>query len=58
LTELLTNENLLKKMGAAARAVAEQYSWQRAAQSILAIYEKLAAEPGKRVWEGEIKTAS
>jgi D-inositol-3-phosphate glycosyltransferase len=52
LSQLLSDESLLQRMGQAARAEAEQYSWRRAAESISAVYESLAAQPRARVWEG------
>ncbi|MEX1247674.1 MAG: glycosyltransferase [Anaerolineales bacterium] len=41
LVELLANEELLEKMGQAARREAEKYSWERAAMGIEGIYKKL-----------------
>jgi D-inositol-3-phosphate glycosyltransferase len=52
LSQLLSDESMLQRMGQAARAEAEQYSWRRAAESISAVYESLAAQPRARVWEG------
>jgi D-inositol-3-phosphate glycosyltransferase len=52
LSQLLSDESLLQRMGQAARAEAEQYSWGRAAESISAVYESVATQPRARVWEG------
>jgi phosphatidylinositol alpha-mannosyltransferase len=42
LVELLEDEPRRRAMGEAARAVAEEYSWERIAQRLAAIYEELA----------------
>lgn len=52
LAGLLADDALLERMGVAARAEAEQYSWARAAGSISEVYSKLAAGPRVRVWQG------
>jgi phosphatidylinositol alpha-mannosyltransferase len=44
LVELLEDEPRRRAMGEAARAVAEEYSWERIAQRLAAIYEELVSE--------------
>jgi phosphatidylinositol alpha-mannosyltransferase len=44
LVELLEDEPRRRAMGEAARAVAEEYSWERIAQRLAAIYEELVNE--------------
>jgi D-inositol-3-phosphate glycosyltransferase len=41
---LLSNDDLRERMGVAARAVAEEYSWARVTDGILAVYQELLGE--------------
>lgn len=46
LTQLLTDDTLLERMGKAARQEAEDYSWDRAATSIHHLYQQLVTKKG------------